>query len=258
MRKKAEAESRRLNRALQTLSSCNQALVRAASESHLLEEICGILVREGGYRMAWVGVGEQDGTKRVSPVAFAGFEDGYLESAKVTWADTERGRGPTGTAIRTGQTVITRNIQADPNLLVWRDETLKRGYASGIALPIVLRGRVFGSLTIYAEEPDAFDSAEVELLTELRDDLAYGIQAIRTKADRERAEEVLRQSEARLKEAQRIAHVGSALWDVATDTTVWSEELYRIAGRDPRQPPPRHSERASLYTPESGHASRAP
>ena len=58
VRKKAEAESRRLNRALQTLSSCNQALVRAASESHLLEEICGILnsLAEGGYRMAWEGV----------------------------------------------------------------------------------------------------------------------------------------------------------------------------------------------------------
>ena len=250
-RKKAEAESRRLHRALQTLSNCNQALVRASSESHLLEEVCGILVREGGYRMAWVGVAEEDVTKAISPVAHAGFEDGYLESAKLTSADKGHGRGPAGRAIQMGETVIVRNIQADPSLLAWRDEALKRGYASGIALPIVLNGRVFGSLTIYAEEPEAFDSAEVELLTELRDDLAYGIQALRIKAEHELAEEVLRESEGQLKEAQRIAHIGSSMWDLATDTTVWSDEIYRITGRDPRRPPPRHSERVSLYTPES-------
>ena len=69
--------------------------------------------------------------------------------------------------------------------------------------------------------------------------------------ERKQAEEVVRASEAQLKEAQRIAHIGSSMWVVATDTTVWSDELYRIVGRDPRQPPPRHQERASLYTPES-------
>jgi diguanylate cyclase (GGDEF)-like protein/PAS domain S-box-containing protein len=52
---------------------------------------------------------------------------------------------------------------------------------------------------------------------------------------RKEAEEALRESEARLAEAQRIAHVGSWEWDVASDTVTWSDELYRIFGRTPEE-----------------------
>ncbi|HEY9664353.1 MAG TPA: PAS domain-containing protein, partial [Allocoleopsis sp.] len=50
--------------------------------------------------------------------------------------------------------------------------------------------------------------------------------------------EALRQSETALRTAQRLAHVGSWQWDCATDTITWSEEMYRIHGRDPNLPPP--------------------
>ena len=53
--------------------------------------------------------------------------------------------------------------------------------------------------------------------------------------DRKEAEEALRKSEARLAEAQRIAHVGSWEWDVAPNTVTWSDELYRIFGRTPQE-----------------------
>ena len=45
----------------------------------------------------------------------------YLDSLKLTWADKERGRGPTGTAIRTGQPVASQEILSDPHFLPWRD-----------------------------------------------------------------------------------------------------------------------------------------
>ena len=196
-RQRAEQELRRVNRALRTISDCNQVLVRATGESHLLEEVCGILVREGGYRMAWVGFGEHDEGKSVRPVAHAGFEEGYLQAASITWADTERGRGPTGTAIRTGNPMVTRDFRADPRLAPWREEALKQGYASSMALPILLNDHVLGALTIYAEQPGAFDAEEVALLTELSRDLAYGIQTLRARAERNRAEEALRESEVR-------------------------------------------------------------
>jgi PAS domain S-box-containing protein len=190
-RKRGEVELRRVNRALRTISACNQVIVRAAEESHLLEDVCWILVREGGYRMAWVGYGEHDEGKSVRPVAHAGLEAGYLQTLRITWADTERGRGPMGTAIRTGKPVIAGNVQTKPSIALWREELLKRGYASIIALPIFLNGQVLGALTIYAEETNVFDSEEVQLLTELSNDLAYGIQALRTTAERERAREEL-------------------------------------------------------------------
>src|SRR5687767_3566158 len=51
--------------------------------------------------------------------------------------------------------------------------------------------------------------------------------------ERKDAEESLRLTEMELKEAQRLAGVGSWQWNPNTDTVVWSEELFRIAGRDP-------------------------
>ena len=72
--------------------------------------------------------------------------------------------------------------------------------------------------------------------------------------ERKRAEDKLRESEARLREAQRLAHVGSSSWDVDSDTTTWSEEVYRITGWDPNRPAPSYAERAALYTRRAGRA----
>jgi PAS domain S-box-containing protein len=195
--RRSDEEVRRVNRALKTLSECNQAMVRARDEADLLPGICRILVEEGGYRMAWVGYAEQDESKSVRPVAWAGFAEGYLETIRVTWGDDERGRGPTGEAIRTGQAVIARDILADPEFSPWREVAIRNGYASSIALPLVEGGRTFGALMIYSSETDAFDAQEVRLLTELAHDLAYGVRALLTQEARRKSEEALRASESK-------------------------------------------------------------
>lgn len=52
---------------------------------------------------------------------------------------------------------------------------------------------------------------------------------------RKRAEEALRRSEARLNEAQRIAHIGSWELDLASNQLVWSDEVYRIFEIEPHR-----------------------
>jgi PAS domain S-box-containing protein len=60
---------------------------------------------------------------------------------------------------------------------------------------LTANGRKLGALHIHSEEVDAFDEEEVKLLGELADDLAYGIVALRTKDERNKAEQSLRESE---------------------------------------------------------------
>jgi PAS domain S-box-containing protein len=196
-RKRAEEELRRVNRALRTVSECNQALVRAPDEATLLTDICHRLVEHGGYRMAWVGLAEQDEAKSVRPVAQAGFEAGYLDTVNITWADTERGRGPTGTAIRTKQPAIARNILTDPAFEPWRQAASQRGYVNSAALPLICDGCVLGALTVYAADLDTFNAGEMELLAELAGDVGYGITSLRARAERKRAEAALQESETR-------------------------------------------------------------
>ena len=194
---RTEAALYKVHRALKVLSQCNNALVHVGEESELLHDICRITVEAGEYRLAWVGFAEEGEEKAVRPVAQAGYEQGYLEGVNVTWADTERGRGPTGTAIRTGTLCIAKDLVKDPGFGPWRKEALKRGYVSSIALPLVADGRVLGALNIYAAEPEAFDQEESDLLMELAKNLAFGIVTLRTRVEREKTEEELRRSEAR-------------------------------------------------------------
>jgi GAF domain-containing protein len=182
-------ELRRANRALRMLSDATRILGGSTNEADLLRETCRIVVDVGGYRTAWVGFARQDDAKSIHPAAYAGCEPGYLESLPLTWADRDRGRGPAGTAIRTGQTCTVRDIQdssvAPPPM---REEASQRGYHAVIALPLLAEGRAFGVLAIYAGEADAFDAGEVEILTELAGALAVGASALHARTARARAE----------------------------------------------------------------------
>ena len=214
-RKQAEDKLARLNRTLQTLYQCNQALVHATDEYELLQAACRILVDAGGLRMAWVGYRELDLEKSIRPVAQAGYDEGYVESVKATWEDTERGHGPTGTAIRTGKPTWTKNIETDSSIAPWRDEALKRGYRSNISLPLISDGKPFGALTLYAEQSSAFDERAVELFTELADNLAYGVTALRTRAERSRAEHALREAQGELAHVGRVMIMGELTASIA-------------------------------------------
>jgi len=194
---RAEARLRRKNHALVMVSACNQLLAHATNEVDLLNEFCRICVEKGGYRMAWVGYTEPDERKTVRPVAQHGFEDGYLASVNITWADEERGRGPAGTAIRKRQVYIVRDIQLDPITDPWRAAAVQRGYASSIALPLIANDFLLGVLNIYSGESDAFDSEEAKILQEIATDLSYGVAAIRLQAEHVKAEDALRESEER-------------------------------------------------------------
>jgi PAS domain S-box-containing protein len=229
-RKQAERALRKANRELQVLSRSNEVLSRAKGESDLLHAVCEAAVEVGGYRLAWVGLAEQDLGRMVRPVAQAGYEEGYLESVQISWDDSERGRGPTGTAIRTGRPAVARNILTEPALALGREQAIRRGYASSIALPLMAEGRTFGALSILAAEPDAFDTDEVDLLAELADNLAYGITALQTRAERQRAEEVLRHYAERL---ETLHQIDRAIVEAQSPEAIAQATLARIGSLVP-------------------------
>jgi len=178
------------NRKLRAISNCNQVLLHATDERSLLQEICRIVCEEAGYRVAWVGYAEHDEARSVRPVAWTGAEEGYLATAGVTWADTERGRGPTGTAIRSGNTCCIQDFATDPRIAPWRESALQRGFRSGISLPLKdEHAHAFGSLVIYSAQANAFTTEEIRLLEELAGDLAFGVVTLRSQAARKQAEE---------------------------------------------------------------------
>jgi PAS domain S-box-containing protein len=236
-RKRAEQNLARLNRTLQTLYECDQALVRASNERELLQSICRILVETGGMRMSWAGYREYDAEKNVSVVACAGYEEGYLAEARISWGNTQSGSGPTGVSIRTGQPCWIRDSRTDPEFVCWRAEALARGYLSCISLPLMSEGVAFGALALYAGEPNAFNERTLQQFTELANNVAYGIVALRTSQKHQKAEQALRRSEAYLAEGQQLSRTGSFGWNVTRGDIFWSLETFRIFEVDPTTKP---------------------
>jgi PAS domain S-box-containing protein len=212
-RKRAEEAVKQINRALKFVSECNAAIVRARDEAGLLSEICRIIVELGNQRMAWVGIAEHDAAKTVRPVASWGAVEGYLDEIKVSWSDRGAQLGPVAMAINTGNPHIVKDTADDSYFSAWREAALKRGYHSMIAVPLTFDSKMLGCLAIYAPEANVFDAEEVHLLTGLADNIAFGIGAIRTEAERAEAERALRESAEQLarsnRELQDFAYVAS-------------------------------------------------
>ena len=222
-------------------------LVRATSEYELLHEICRVIVSEGGFRLAWVGYAENSSEKRVIPVAHEGYEAGYLEGLDIRWNDSPRGRGPTGTTIRTGEPSICHDFLTDPSVAPWRHDAIARGYRASAVLPLRDQQRVFGTLSVYAPEAGAFDDEEMSLLAELADDLAFGLTALRAREERALVEDALSASEERFR--QLAENIREIFWMVDTSSgellyiSPGVERLYGLTVDEMRRDPATRVER---------------
>jgi len=184
---------------------------------------------------AWIGFAENDEKKSVRPVAYSGYEGGYLDKLNLTWMDTDLGRCPTGTAIRTQKPIIAKNILKDSKFDPWRNEAIKRGYLSSIALPLISNRGVFGSLNIYADEEDAFGVGEIELLKKIAKNLSFGIETLRERAIREYIEKAKAQQQKRLEALWKIAKLVDADYQtlcdkVMTEVTSMTQSKYSFYG----------------------------
>lgn len=181
-RKKGEEALRRLNRTLLTLSSGNEALVRAGSERELLDRMCRILVEVGGHRVVWIDLTDKPNGSEMIPSA----------SASATPAgDFVEGRLPCthilAKTLSSGEARLILDIATEPACDSHRQHLMAAGCRCGLVLPLIASRGLIGTLSIFAETLDAFDKAEFDLLRELADDLAFGIQAQRIHSEQVQA-----------------------------------------------------------------------
>ena len=214
-RLRAERSLARLGRAQRMLSACNEALIRASNESALLHEVCRITVEIGGYKNAWVGFAEHDEAKSLRLAADVGDIDPDMRQWPFSWSATSRfGQGPSGRCIRSGEVVLVPDMRQDPSLRLWLERYPSESPLSIACLPLRNAGGTYGLFYLTANETLEAGADELPLLQQLANDIAFGIDHLRTQ------------------EAQRMAyaqiHHQASLLDKAQDAIVVRSIDHRI------------------------------
>jgi PAS domain S-box-containing protein len=225
--KQREHELTGTNRALRVLSGCNQVIVRAGSEPGLYEEICNVLVQTGGYDLALIGFpnGQVD-----HPVGrqFAARAPGVsIPGSGLLLTQTRQGKTPVGMALEVGKTIVIRDIEREAEASGWCAEATAMDAKSGIVLPITKLASEPGFLLILTSELNAFGPSEVALLDELVEDVAFGANALRTRAARIAAEGEIERRRDRQEALGKILMAASATNNMADLLEIPFEQTLR-------------------------------
>jgi PAS domain S-box-containing protein len=186
-RKRAEAQILKQNRVYAVLSNINQTIIRVNKTTELLDEACRIVIHFGKFRMAWIGM-VNDQTNIVDVVASYGVIGDYLEKINIDLNDEKQSNGPVGKAVKTGKYQISNNILNDECMIPWRDNAKKYGYKSIASFPIIIFEKVIGAFTIYSHDMDFFVEDDIVLLDEMTKNISFALEYIEKETRRRQAE----------------------------------------------------------------------
>lgn len=176
-------KAQRLIWTLVVINKAYSVLVHSQTEQELYSGLCESVTSQNGFSLAWIGIPIDDDKKSVDVIARAGNASSYLDGIKVSWGDNPNGNGPAGRAFRTGKIQFFNNVLSSRQFTPWIKRAKEFNLQSSFSLPIKLStGQVVAALMVYSEEPNAFYKDELELLEQLRADLGYCVESLRTKS----------------------------------------------------------------------------
>lgn len=161
-----------LNRVYAVSSASNGAILRIRDKVELFQEICRIAVEEGCFRAAWIG---ELVNEKITPVAYTGLPRRNIElicdNANELY---ETGSMPTIVALRDGRHTVWDEHQLIASAL--GETFLEFGIRASASFPLSVRGETVACFTLYAKEPDIFDTGELRLLQNIAADASFGLE----------------------------------------------------------------------------------
>jgi diguanylate cyclase (GGDEF)-like protein/PAS domain S-box-containing protein len=204
-RKLAEQRMLRLGRMYTALSATNEAILRAQSPEELYQKVCDAAVH-GGKFISTIVMAVTPGETWVRLVASTGLSEERLREARVSVdVSLPEGQGMIGTAYRTRRPAVCSDYATDPRMLPWRKGAAAMGVAATAAIPLLKQDTVIGVLAFYSSEVNAFDDEIVKLLERMAENVSFALENFERKQERHRAEQALRESEARFKSLTELS-----------------------------------------------------
>jgi PAS domain S-box-containing protein len=158
-----------------TIRSLHRVLIDADSRSEINEGVTDALAGLEGFEGAWIGAVDF-ASNGIVPVTRSGIEASYLDSISFS-PDADSPASAARVAL--DRTADGEHRRPDPDGEAdWHAAALSRGYRSIFTVPIRHQELVYGALSVYATEPEAFDSRTREILLELGTLVGYAITAV--------------------------------------------------------------------------------
>ncbi|MDO8142113.1 MAG: PAS domain-containing protein [Candidatus Brocadiales bacterium] len=209
-----------------------QSLAIAVSASGNLHDALVVAIQKICNYTGWI-YGEawmpnQGGTRLERNHAFYSSIEGMEKFSEYSCGFTfTHGSGLPGRAWVEKQPVWIEDVTHDPHYL--RTAIAGEvGFRTGIVLPVIADNEVVSVFVFYSLKAEERNDHLVKLILSMLSQIGSIIR-------RKQAEESLRSSEANLANAQRIAHMGSWVWNVGKNEVWWSEETYRIFGVESKE-----------------------
>lgn len=160
------------------IRSIDAALVQADTREEIETAVCERLVTADKFAFAWTGTLDNGG-ELLSPTAWTGNEQGYLDSVDLVPEADHAEPAARAAATREQATVseVASGFQAEP----WRRTALSNDYLSVFAVPLMHGDVLYGVLTVYANQQDAFDDMTRAVLSELGETIANAINNVETR-----------------------------------------------------------------------------
>ena len=149
--------------------------VRSSDQKTLVQETCEITVRNGHFKLAWIGL-LTPGTTRGQPVAFAGNLKNYMQPNNLNIdKNASEGECPESRSMRAKKAVICNDIQRDQSMTALRPHATEARFGSVVALPIIVEGVSIGVMALYTQDIGFINDEEMVLLNQLSADISYAM-----------------------------------------------------------------------------------
>lgn len=171
----------RANRHYGVLSGVNSAITRIHRRADLFQEICRLVVTRGGFNTVWVGVPNADAPDADGGDVAAWFGGDGSDLAELKFRSlpgTIFSSLPASVVLREKRAVICNHVEADPTLASIKDVFCSHGHHAVAAWPLTVENEVVAVISFYVSQAGFFDDDQIALLSELADDLAFGLHFI--------------------------------------------------------------------------------
>ncbi len=197
--------TKRLGKMYAALSDMNAAILGAKSLEQLYQKMCDAIIRGGKFKAATVFV-LKAGEPWLEAVGTSGTAATTLQIVRISTDPSHpTAKATVGTAFRTQLPCISNDYLNDKRVEYWWEIARKAGYASTAALPFLCQGRSAGVLSVWSDVVNEFDHTMVLLLQRLAENIAFALDKFQQEAERQLAENALRESEMRFRSLTELS-----------------------------------------------------